>query len=51
MYVLAANSGMELYHMTEIYHRNIPQWARFKGDEIVESGYYDRPGFIIELDD
>jgi len=49
MYVLAANSGMELYHMTETYHRNIPQWARFKGDEIVESGYFDRAGFVIEL--
>lgn len=49
MYVLAANSGMELYHMTETYHRGIPQWARFKGSEIVDSGYYDRPGFVIEL--
>ena len=51
MYVLAANSGMELYDMTETYHRDIPQWARFKGGEIVEKGYYDRPGFVIELED
>jgi len=51
MYVLAANSGMELYDMTEIYHRDIPQWARFKGDEIVDRGYFDRPGFVIELED
>jgi hypothetical protein len=51
MYVIAANSGMELYHMTETYHRGIPQWALFKGDEIVDSGYYDRPGFVIELGD
>jgi hypothetical protein len=49
MYVLAANSGMELYDMTETYHRGIPQWARFKGDEIVEQGYFDREGFVIEL--
>ena len=49
MYVIAANSGMELYHMTETYHRGIPQWARFKDDEIVDSGYYDRPGFVIDL--
>ena len=49
LYVLAANSGMELFHMTETYHRGIPQWARFKGDEIVEQGYFDRPGFVIEL--
>ena len=49
MYVVAANSGMELYDMTETYHREIPQWARFKGGEIVEKGYYDRPGFVIDL--
>jgi hypothetical protein len=51
MDVLAANSGMELYQMTETYHRNIPQWARFKGDEIVDSGYYERPGFVIEIEE
>ena len=48
-HVLAANSGMELYDMTETYHRGIPQWARFKGDEIVEQGYFDREGFVIDL--
>jgi hypothetical protein len=50
MYVLAANSGMQLFHMTETYHRGIPQWARFKGAEIVEQGYFDRPGFVIDLE-
>ncbi len=49
MYVMAANSGMQLYHMTRTYHRDIPQWARFKGGEIVDKGYFDRPGFVIEL--
>jgi hypothetical protein len=49
MYVIAANSGMQLYDMTETYHRDIPQWARFKGAEIVDRGYYDRPGFVIDL--
>jgi hypothetical protein len=49
MYLMAANSGMQLYHMTEVYHRGIPQWARFEGSEIVDSGYFDRPGFVIEL--
>jgi hypothetical protein len=51
MYVIAANSGMELYDMTETYHKDIPQWARFKGDEIVDRGYYDRPGFVFDLED
>ena len=49
MYVIAANSGMQLFDMTETYHRNIPQWARFKGEEIVDSGYFDRSGFVIDL--
>jgi hypothetical protein len=49
MYVLAANSGMQLYHMTRTYHRDIPQWARFKGGEIVDKGYFERPGFVINL--
>jgi hypothetical protein len=49
MYVIAANSGMELYDMTETYHRDIPQWARFKGDEIVDQGYFDRDGFVLDL--
>jgi hypothetical protein len=48
---MAANSGMQLYHMTEVYHRAIPQWARFEGSEIVDSGYFDRPGFVIDLEE
>jgi hypothetical protein len=51
MYVIAANSGMELYDMTETYHRGIPQWARFEGDKIVDSGYFEREGFVIDLED
>ncbi len=49
MYVMAANSGMQLFHMTRTYHRDIPQWALFKGGEIVDKGCFDRPGFVIEL--
>jgi hypothetical protein len=49
MYVMAANSGMQLYHMTRTYHRNIPQWARFKGREIVDKGWFERPGFVMDL--
>jgi hypothetical protein len=51
MYLIAANSGMQLYDMTETYHRDIPQWARFKGDEIVDRGHFDRPGFVIDLEE
>jgi hypothetical protein len=49
MYVLAANSGKQLWHMTQKYRRRMPQWAVFKGDEIVDSGYFERPGFVVEM--
>jgi hypothetical protein len=51
MYVLAANTGMQLWEMTEKYHRGIVQWARFKGGEIVDQGTFDRPGFVIDLEE
>ena len=50
MYVMAANTGMQLWEMTEKYHRGIPQWARVKGGEIVERGFFDRPGFVVTFD-
>ncbi len=49
MYVLAANSAKQLWHMTQEYRRGLPQWAVFKGGEVVESGYFERPGFVVEL--
>jgi hypothetical protein len=51
MYVIAANSGMQLYRMTERYPREVPQWARFKGGEIVAKGYFERPGFVTTFDE
>ncbi len=51
MYVLAANSAKQLWHMTEKYRRGLPQWAVFKGDEVVDSGYFERPGFVVEFGD
>jgi len=49
MYVLAANSAKQLWHMTERYRRGLPQWAVFKGDEVVHEGYFERPGFVVEM--
>jgi len=40
MYVIAANSALELYEMTKNYTRDIPSWAIFKGDEVVKSGHH-----------
>ncbi len=40
MYIVAANSAVELHEMTKQYTRNIPSWALFKKAEIVEKGYH-----------
>jgi hypothetical protein len=45
MYVIAANSALELYHMTKKYTREIPSWAVFEGDKIIEQGYHPPPEF------
>jgi hypothetical protein len=50
LYVIAANSAMELYHMTETYHREIPSWAVFRGEEIADEGFFEPEGFGLELD-
>jgi len=48
MYVLAANSALELWEMTKRYERNIPSWAIYHGDKIVARGYHAPAGFIID---
>jgi hypothetical protein len=49
LYLIAGNSAMELYEMTSRYHREIPSWAVFKEDEIVDQGYFEPDGFVIDL--
>ncbi len=50
LYLIAGNSAMELYRMTAQYHREIPSWAVFRGDEIVDQGYFEPQGFVIEFE-
>jgi len=40
MYVIAANSALELYQMTKQYTRDIPSWAVFHGGEVKDKGYH-----------
>jgi hypothetical protein len=40
VYLFITNSALELYQMTKVINR-IPQWAIFRGDKIVEQGYYE----------
>ncbi len=48
MYIVAANSALQLYHMTARYERAIPSWALFKAAEIVEQGYHPPARFVLE---
>ncbi|MGD8439262.1 MAG: C45 family autoproteolytic acyltransferase/hydrolase [Holophagae bacterium] len=49
LYLIAGNSAMELYHMTSVYHREIPSWAVFRGDEIVDQGFFEPEGFVMDV--
>ncbi len=40
MYIIAANSALQLYEMTKQYPREVSSWAVFKGDEISQKGYH-----------
>jgi hypothetical protein len=50
LYLIAANSAKELYLMTSTYHRGIPSWAVFHGDEIVDQGFFEPEGFVFDLE-
>jgi hypothetical protein len=39
VYIFLSNSAPELYQMTKIINR-IPQWGLFRGERIVDKGYY-----------
>jgi hypothetical protein len=41
IYIFMANSAPELYQMTKTIYR-IPQWGVFRGDKIIEKGYYNQ---------
>lgn len=45
MYIIAANSALQLHEMTKRYVRDIPSWAVFKGDEVTEKGYHPVAAF------
>ena len=49
LYLIAANSAKQLFHMTSTYHKGIPSWAVFSGPEIVDQGYFEPEGFVIDL--
>jgi len=50
IYLIIANSALELHEMTKRYSRNIPSWAIFKGDEIISKGVHQVDGMTIEFE-
>jgi hypothetical protein len=40
LYLITANSALQLYQMTKSYTRDLPSWAVFKGDAVVSRGYH-----------
>lgn len=50
VYLVAANSALQLWRMTKSYRGEIPSWAIFEGDTIERSGYHAPPGFEIRWD-
>jgi len=45
MYILAANSALQLHEMTKVYVRDIPSWAVFSGDQVAAKGYHPAEAF------
>jgi hypothetical protein len=48
VYLILANSAMQLYHMTK-RHQPLPSWGVFKGDQILERGVHFVRRFEIGL--
>jgi hypothetical protein len=47
MYVVAANSALQLHEMTKRYTADIASWAVFKGGKIVHQGYHQPSEFLF----
>ena len=48
LYLILANSALELYEMTKTHSAGIPSWALFKGNEVKEQGYHPVERFVFE---
>jgi len=48
LYLILANSALELHEMTRTHSAAIPSWALFKGSEVKEQGYHPVERFVFE---
>lgn len=49
LYLVAANSALQLWRMTKAYQASLPSWAIARGDEVREQGFFDPERFAFEL--
>ncbi|NTX40388.1 hypothetical protein HUA78_38765 [Myxococcus sp. CA033] len=41
LYLFVANSGIQLWHMTRTYQRNLQGWALFRNGDVTTKGFHD----------
>jgi hypothetical protein len=49
LYLYVANSGLQLWHMTRTFQRNLQSWALFRGAEVSAKGFHDLDALSLEL--
>jgi hypothetical protein len=49
LYLYTANSGLQLWHMTRTFQRNLQGWALFRGGEVSTKGFHDLDALSVEL--
>lgn len=50
LYLMTANSRLQLWQMTKAFTRGIPAWGLFKGSEVTARGSFANPGLTIRVD-
>jgi len=50
LYLLTANSRLELWHMTHAFQRGLPEWALYHGADTVTKGFRGEDRFDLRLD-
>jgi hypothetical protein len=50
VYLLTANSRLELWHMTRTYQRGQPGWVVFKGPDTPEKGFHGEERFDLPVE-
>lgn len=49
LYVVTANSALQLWRMTKAYQPTLASWAVARGDDVKEQGFFDPERFAFEL--